>query len=260
MTRPQKQTVDYFPHSCKHGKTIFILEERFGKIGYGFWFKLLEELGSTEGHFLDMNDDTALEFLGAKTGFPVSETLTALDLLARLNAIDQNLWSQKIVWCQNFVDNIKSVYEKRVVSAPEKPDITGITGNGNGVNDTGKPQSKVKYSKVKKSMSNSPQIPYSKIKELWNMKTKDIFNSIQGITGKRKTGVTARWNEGCNSLEKWEAVINICLDSNFLKGWDGFNFDWLIKNSDNFMKVQEGKYKNKQDSDVQYPQLGALNE
>ena len=49
MTRPKKQTVDYFPHSCNHKKTIYILEERYGNNGYSFWFKLLEMLGNTEG-------------------------------------------------------------------------------------------------------------------------------------------------------------------------------------------------------------------
>ena len=47
MARPKKQTVDYFPHIIKQGKTMTILENRFGNDGYAFWFKLLEILGST---------------------------------------------------------------------------------------------------------------------------------------------------------------------------------------------------------------------
>jgi hypothetical protein len=49
MARPTKQTVDYFPHDCHHGQTIYILEKRFGNDGYAFWFNLLELLGSSEG-------------------------------------------------------------------------------------------------------------------------------------------------------------------------------------------------------------------
>lgn len=45
MARPKKQTVDYFPHFVKGGRTIFILENKFGNDGYAFWFKLLEILG-----------------------------------------------------------------------------------------------------------------------------------------------------------------------------------------------------------------------
>ena len=51
MTRPMKKGVDYFPHACVHGQTMFILEQRWGNDGYAFWFKLLEMLGTTEGHF-----------------------------------------------------------------------------------------------------------------------------------------------------------------------------------------------------------------
>jgi len=48
MARPNKQGVDYFPHFVNHGKTMFILEEKFGNNGYAFWFKLLELLGKEE--------------------------------------------------------------------------------------------------------------------------------------------------------------------------------------------------------------------
>lgn len=67
MARPKKQTVDYFPHSCVHKKTMFILEQKYGNDGYAFWFKLLEMLGSTEGHFLSLKNGMEWEFLIAKT-------------------------------------------------------------------------------------------------------------------------------------------------------------------------------------------------
>ena len=36
MARPKKQTVDYFPHFVKGGRTIFILENKFGNDGYAY--------------------------------------------------------------------------------------------------------------------------------------------------------------------------------------------------------------------------------
>jgi hypothetical protein len=144
MSRPQKQSVEYFPHFCVSGKTIFILKTRHGNNGYAFWFQLLEELGSSNGHYLDLNSEEYCEFLSAKTLVSVTEMMSVLDLLSRLDAIDQRLWQKKIVWSQNFVDNLAQVYAKRVVSAPEKPvsvTETLVSGDGN-------PQSKVKESKV----------------------------------------------------------------------------------------------------------------
>ena len=35
MSRPMKKGVDYFPHACTHGQTMFILEQRWGNAIYG---------------------------------------------------------------------------------------------------------------------------------------------------------------------------------------------------------------------------------
>lgn len=121
MARPTKQTVDYFPHYSTHGKTIYILEQRYQSKGYAFWFKLLEELCSHNGHFIDLNDESEIEFLSAKTGFLSIETLEVLDLLAKINAIDSKLWQKRVIWSQNLVNNIADAYKNRKTKIPEKP-------------------------------------------------------------------------------------------------------------------------------------------
>jgi hypothetical protein len=121
MARPRKQTVDYFPHNCVHKSTMFIIEQRFGNDGYSFWFKLLELLGATEGHYIDLNDDMQMEFLQAKTRLSYCSCNEILNTLCILKAIDQELWSKRVIWCQNFVDNISDVYKNRKVSVPIKP-------------------------------------------------------------------------------------------------------------------------------------------
>jgi hypothetical protein len=63
MTRPLTNTVEYFMHTTSHGKTLFILEQRFGNDGYSFWYKLLETLGRTENHFIDITDPLVFEKL-----------------------------------------------------------------------------------------------------------------------------------------------------------------------------------------------------
>ena len=177
MARQSKQTVDYFPHNCKHGKTIFILEKKYGNNGYAFWFKLLEELGSSEGHFLDLSDDVVLEFLSAKMMIPTTEMIEMFDLLSKLGNIDKDLWSKKIVWCGNFVENISTVYDKRVVSVPLKP----ISDDGNEVSDDGKQQSKVKESKedIESDKSDNKFSHNKYIEELIQSKTR--VNHIIGL-------------------------------------------------------------------------------
>lgn len=124
MGRPPKNTIDYFPHYVHDGKTIFILENKFGNDGYAFWFKLLELLGKTEGHFYNCNNVDEWEFLLAKTKVNEVSGTEILNTLAKLKGIDKELWSKKVIWSQNFVDNIASVYKKRGLPIPTKPNYS----------------------------------------------------------------------------------------------------------------------------------------
>jgi len=164
MARPHKQTVDYFPHYCVHKNTMFIIEQRYGNDGYAFWFKLLEQLGSTEGHYLDMNDELAWEFLQAKTRLCDVSICSLLDTLSKLKAIDPELWSKRVIWCQNFVDNVAVVYKNRKVTTPSKPVNFGLLPVETGLlpvettpepgfhslSTDGNRQSRVEYSKEEK--------------------------------------------------------------------------------------------------------------
>ena len=168
MARPKKQTVDYFPHIANSGKTMFILESKFGNDGYAFWFKLLELLATTDGHVYDCRNSAHWQFLLAKTNQGEESANNILSLLADLEAIDKELWRKKVIWCQNLVDNITDVYKKRKAEVPQKPDINsfceqkptsaGVSTDGNSskedieeVSTSENPQSKVKETKVNKT-------------------------------------------------------------------------------------------------------------
>ena len=156
MARPQKQTVNYFPHdanSCA-GDTLTVLQSHFGNDGYAFWFKLLEKLASAEGHYLDCRNPIKWQLLLAKTGVNETTGVEIMNLLVEMKAIDEDLWKTKLIWCQKLVDNISEVYKNRRREIPQKPLITdnnGITTEDNKITTTDNTQSKVKESKVKKS-------------------------------------------------------------------------------------------------------------
>lgn len=117
MARPKKETVEYFPHFCDNGKTMFIIENHFGNDGYAFWFKLLEILGKSKKHYYDCRNDTSIEFLSAKTRLMPTLCIQILDKLAQLDAIDSELWQKRIVFSQNFINNISDAYNR----SNEKP-------------------------------------------------------------------------------------------------------------------------------------------
>jgi hypothetical protein len=130
--RPEKYTISYFPHYTKDSKTMFVIENKYGMEGYGFWFKLLELLCNSKGLFYNCSENGSMDYLIAKTKTPQNKVEDILDTLANLDAIDKDLWKNKIIWCQNLVDNVTDVFKRRVSEIPQKP----INVNNNTINDS----------------------------------------------------------------------------------------------------------------------------
>ena len=171
MARPAKVKVDYFPHVTHSGKTIAILEARWGNDGYAFWFKLLELLGDSNDFAFNCNHSADWEYLLSKTRVTEPVALAILSKLAEIEAIDAECWARKIVWSDNFVRNLESVFEKRKRQAPQKPEfpeqkslteeISGDNRDGNS-DETGiipTKTDKVKESKPKQSEAEEPKEP-----------------------------------------------------------------------------------------------------
>lgn len=189
MARPKKQTVDYFPHdaTANDGTTLTILQSRFGNDGYAFWFKLLERLCSTNGHYMDCRNPSKWQFLLAKTNVSEEKGNLILNLLSELEAIDSELWSQKIIWSQNLVDNIASVYKNRRCEVPLKPNnynknkqhsyvSTDDKPNNDEQTTADNPQSKVKYSKGK-NIRNNGKLTYGEFTNVF-LKPEEYQNLI----------------------------------------------------------------------------------
>lgn len=173
MSRPIKDTVEYFPHYVNQGKTMFILEQKYGNDGYAFWFKLLELLASVEGHVYNCENDSDWLFLQAKTHLSEDTMRSIMDTLCSVGAIDKELWKEKKIWSQNLVNNLQPVYTNRRRKLPEKPVITSRnitrdellhveTTPEQGSYDLSTmimPQSKVKKSRVKKVKGDNGNVP-----------------------------------------------------------------------------------------------------
>ena len=161
MARPQKRTVDYFPHDAKasEGDTLTILQSRFGNDGYSFWFKLLEKISSSENHVINCRNPIKWQLLLAKTSVNEEQGLAIMDLLCELEAIDAQLWREsKIIWCQKLVDNITDVYKNRDRPVPERPIPTTnnlVSVKKTPVSSADNPQTKLKETKLKETNGSS---------------------------------------------------------------------------------------------------------
>ena len=180
MPRKISNTVDFFSHDCKHGKTIFILEQRFGNDGFAFWYKLLELLGDSENHYYDAQNPASWQYLLAYTKVNDVSGTEIINALVSLGKLDSELWEKrKIIWCENFVQRLEDVYKKRNRQLPIKPDINhiddnniGIFDNNNRITGTEIPHSIVKDSIVKNSKV------YSSDKKSANPEIKEIIDLV----------------------------------------------------------------------------------
>ena len=111
--RKGKNTVDYYPHYCTGGKTIFILESKYGNDGYAIWFKLLELLGSSENHFVDCRDIPNWQYVVHYMNVDENTLKEVIYTLVTLGKIDKKLWDLGIIFSDKFIENIKDAYTRR---------------------------------------------------------------------------------------------------------------------------------------------------
>lgn len=175
--RKDKNTVDYFPHYCTSGKTMYILENKYGNDGYATWFKILEMLGSSENHYIDCRNISDWEFLQAKARVTSEVLSDILNTLVNLDAINKELWDNKVIWSENFVENVSDAYLRRnnkcmnfddlckhlSVKCKHKCDSTDI-------NDDKSTQTKVKKNKVKKNKEEDTCLSFEEFWDMYNKK------------------------------------------------------------------------------------------
>jgi|LSQX01.2.fsa_nt_gb hypothetical protein len=125
LGRPIKKGVDWFSHdvNASDGRTLFTLESLYGNDGYAFWFKLLELLGQQATLSYEFKTRADWLYVAAKMKMNELQVEEILNTLSDIEAIDQELWKHKIVWSQNFVDRLGSLYKKRTQTLPNKPKI-----------------------------------------------------------------------------------------------------------------------------------------
>lgn len=166
MARPQRNTVEYFPHPVTHGKKMSYLEKKYNNDGYAVWFKILEELGNTDYHYLNLSDDVQLMFLSDRCLVTEEMLIDIINDLIRLQEFDKELWeNHRILFNEKFVESIKDAYKKRTnecisqkslrtlleglgILKPQKSKNKSLKSNSQGVE---KPQTKLKETKVEKT-------------------------------------------------------------------------------------------------------------
>lgn len=94
----------------------------------------------------------------------------------------------------------------------------------------------------------STETPHSEVQEIFN-RVCASFGKVQKMSNSRKDKLRTRWQE-IKTIEVFETICLKMESSNFLKGnnkqkWKA-TFDWILENDNNWVKVIEGNYDNKQ--------------
>jgi hypothetical protein len=284
MAREQRKDVDYFPHECTHGRKMHIIETKYGNDGYATWFKLLEQLGKANNHYIDISDEMTVMFLTSTFKIDEEKMFLILTDLSKLGSIDKQLFDEfKIIWSEKFCNSIEDAYRKRKQKLFLKNDIIEFENSirrGNpsiprGLNtkpientekevNTAESIPKVNKSKVNKSKEekskeeytpngvvdfanqpNQPKIDFNKLLIFFNS-NRGLFPEVKKLSDVRKTRISNLVkNYGKESIQ---IVIEKSRDSDFLQGAnkEGWiaSFDWITKPA-NFLKILEDNYANR---------------
>lgn len=249
MARPTRKTVDYFPHYISSGKKMFFIEHKYGNDGYAVWYKILEELATTDNHWLNLSNPMDLMYLSAKCRVSENVLIDILNDLSILDEIDSELWKNKIVWSSKFIESIEDAYLRRNNKCMQKLDlckhlsdlriIKPINCNQSVNNNT---QSKVNNNKVNNT----------KEKEISKTVVFDFKNSLIGLgiesklidewllirKQKKAVNTETAFTMLKNEIIKSGLNANDCIKIAIEGSWKGFKSDW-IKNTQYAGKQQK---------------------
>ena len=159
----------------------------------------------------------------------------------------------KVGYIENFVKHQKphpheaqsTLPEKLVVSPSEqRPPLHAMTCN----DIVGQCRSDIINDDIRKEdiINNDIMIPQTSLAFLWNAVCVSLPKVIS-LSDKRKRQEKLRLSE--RTIEKWKDVFTKLNTSEFCKGnnntgWKA-TYDWIVSNTDNALKVLEGKYDGK---------------
>lgn len=239
MARSKTDTVEYFPHVAKQGKTLYILEGQFGNDGYAFWFKLLEILALSDGHFYDASTDVEWNYLVARSKVSSVSATEMIELLCRLGNLDANLWqNNKYIWCQALVDNLSEVYRKRKRPLPDKPKPSICDRNANNCDRnmskhthpaTESTQSRVEESKGKERKDIAPpengdaspffSCQFFEVPKAYRKKLATEYPAMTDAHLLREFSKMEDWVSDNRKKKKFKANGNIANPKLFIKNW-----------------------------------------
>lgn len=187
MARPQKEGIDYFSVDCQFSDSVKLIGAEFGLIGYGCLMRLWQKIYGGKGYYTDWNNDVALMF-AQENGAGVNVVKELILACLRRGIFNRDLFDRYgILTSEGIQERFAEATERRVsqkideryllIPIPSNwvsADNNRVNVDNNGENVDDNTQSKVKESKVNKSI----------VKERENAPTRDdlkVFGSFGNV-------------------------------------------------------------------------------
>jgi hypothetical protein len=145
MARPERHDVDYFPFFAKRGKTLNILQSKYGLEGIGFFTNLMRFLALTPDHYYCIKEEYDKLNFFAEIGIEEEKGIAMIELMVKTGKLDRMLWeAHKVIACEMFLESLDEAYKKRINQIITIDEIRAIfeTGGENPA-DTGVDQQNV---------------------------------------------------------------------------------------------------------------------
>ena len=233
------------------------------------WIKLLVLAGKTNANgyiYLAENIPYTEEMLATLFNRPLTVVRMALQTFEQFGMLSvneegihidnwekhQNVQGLEKIREQNRLRKQKQRERQKALSEPEKVESQGshsMSRDGHAI-DIEREEDKDKEKDTDTSSKEESSVPYEKIRELYNSTCKSL-SQVRSLSTKRKSHLKARFEQFKYNLKTFEEVFKKLEDSEFCKGdndrgWKA-DFDWIMQNDNNMLKVLEGKYDNRKE-------------
>ena len=184
MARPTKNNCDYFSHDkdMRNHRKVKALRHKFKTTGYAVWNMLLEYLTGADGNVFE-DSEHELELMSGDFDVSVTEIREILDYCIRMEMLFEK---NGFIHSESLDERLSPVYEKRkVAKSLSKKQLRKngkfVIGNTEtlGVSVTVMPQSKVKESKVNKTILKIVFDTMPKLEDIEDLPTININSCIE---------------------------------------------------------------------------------
>jgi hypothetical protein len=163
--RPERHDADYFPFYVKDGKTLFILESKYGLQGIGFFTNLMRFLTRQTDHHICIQDESDRLYFFAQIRCPEDLGMDMIGLMVKTGKLDQELWlTSRVIVSQDLLDSLQDAYKNRnnpiieiaqirlsyqvnkvsyqdnLITSPDKPQRKGKERKGKDIGETQFPE------------------------------------------------------------------------------------------------------------------------